>query len=305
MKTRIKLLVVMAGLAVCGCHGRKNTETATIIPSVPQAQDTASAMVTEDEEGDSVFTATGYGTASKYERLMDAQLRADQDALAAAVNRTGADIVSGYSDLLSQAGKNDTQAVSRYLLSMSAAAVSWARVSPPVCGMGPDGSTKCTVSIHGRIRQRGPRDASFNILLSDDLKPMYKNGESVSFTAHLSQKAYLYIFSVDEEQNAYMVFPNTAMRSNLLEPGQKVQFPDKLAGVSLTAALLPQRDGASEILHLVACKQPLLTLEDTREKATGQFKLISAGTMSSLMGKLGALDRDQWTMQVIPYQIVR
>ena len=142
-------------------------------------------------------------------------------------------------------------------------------------------------------------------MLSEDFRPLYRNGESVSFSVKLSQKAYLYVFSVDEDQNAYLLFPNARMRENLLDAGKAVSFPDRRYGIKVNAALLPGKDGASEILHLVASKQPLLTLEETQEKTAGDFKLLSAGTMPSLMEKLGALERSLWSMKVLPYQIVR
>lgn len=296
-------------LAASGCRHRKASPAINpeplIIQAAPQAQDAGSAVITSVSQEEMEFQATGHGNASKYERLVDAQLRADQDALAAAVNKAGVDIFSGYSDMLAQDDKTDTQTIARYLLSMSAAAVAWERTAPPVCGLGPAGSTECTVNIKGRIHQRGKSDPAFTIQISNDFKPLYKNAEQVSFGVRTSQQCYLYILTVDETQNTYMLYPNAAITNNLVKPGQLVAFPDRQSGITLNAVIPDGRDNVPEILHLIATKQPLLSWDDMKEDSVGPFKVLSAGAMPLLMEKLGALDRSQWTMRVLPYQIVR
>jgi hypothetical protein len=126
----------------------------------------------------------------------------------------------------------------------------------------------------------------------------------VSF--RLSRDAHVYIFSIDEEQNAHLIFPNTVWRESRVEAGTDFVYPPKGSAVGLAAALPEGRDRAVEMLQVVATKKtPLLTVDGLREKDVGIYKTLSAGTLEHVMSKLGKLDRDEWTMAVLPYEIVR
>ncbi len=328
---RFAVLFMAMSSVVCECHARSNDATVITLknhanmvvlkgetPPASIATSTSSKRhekfsdevdksekIPNFSDGDVVFEETGEGTASKYERRMDAELRAEEDALRKALAKSRVDIVSGYSDLLAQYGNKDTQAISQYLLALSAAAVISEKVAPPVCEMCKEGLTTCRVILRGKIRFKGKQDPSFSIHISEDFRRLYRQGDIVTFSVSLSKTAYLYILSADEEQNTSLVYPNETMRSNRLESGKKVSFPDTATGIALRAILPDNKNGATEVLHVIATTVPILTLESLKAESVGNFKLLSVGSLQEVMKKIGALDRDQWTMQVLPFQITR
>lgn len=256
------------------------------------------------ENNDSVFEETGAGTASKYERRVDAERRAEENALGKVMAKTKVDVVSGYSDLMAQQGTTDSQAIASYLLTLSAAAVSWERAGKPVCVTDDDGNTSCRVAIKGRVTVKGSPDPSFSIEVSTDgLKPLYKNGEKLAFSAKVSREAYLYLLSVDEERNAYLIYPCGDGFDKPLKAGTNLAFPTE--GMTLAAVLPDGRDSAAEALHFIASKVPLYSAAQMKEKKVGGFVTLTPGSMRELMEKIGTLDRKQWTMRVFPYQIAR
>ena len=71
MRPTLPFLAALAVFHLCGCHERKNTDTALITPSAPQeaggGQRSGGAKFPQAMR---FFQATGHGTASKYERLV-------------------------------------------------------------------------------------------------------------------------------------------------------------------------------------------------------------------------------------------
>lgn len=260
------------------------------------------------QKGAVEFDKEGVGVASRYERRVDAEQRAEEDALAQALKEAGADVYYGFSDLLGQSDKIGTQAVSRYLWTFSQGVANWKRAGEPACAMLQEGSTQCRVRIVGRLTFRGGADPSFEIrpLEGGLSRAAYRHGEKVELRFRVSQDALVYLFSVDERQNTYLILPNRYAPSNRIEAGTDFMFPPKGAGMDLIAALPNDKNRSTEVLHIIATKtQPLLNLNGMAETDVGPYKMLSAGTLQSVMSRLGKLDRDQWTMVVIPYEIRR
>lgn len=260
--------------------------------------------------GNVPFETEGFGSASKFERRIDAEKRAEEDAISKALQNAGVDVYYGFSDLLAQSGEKGTEMIARYLWTFSSGVATWRRLGEPNCVARPNGNTECRMRVKGQIHLNGRPDPSFEILLNDASQSLglshlsYRNGENVEVRFRMSQNATVYIFSVDEEQNAYLIFPNRTWRSNQIESGKVFTFPPNASGLSLVAVLPEGRSRSVEMLQIVATKEvPLLSLDGLTEKNVGHYKALSAGTLGKVMSKLARLDRGEWTMAVLPYEI--
>ncbi len=252
------------------------------------------------------FETDGVGVASKFERRIDAEKRAEEDALSRAFKGTGVDVYYGFSDVLAESGKKNLQMVSQYLWTFSRGVAVWEPAGEPACASKPDGTTECRVRLKGHIQLKGRPDPSYEIVLEDGglSRASYRSGEPVEAKFRLSHESLVYILSVDEEQNTHLLFPNRILRENSVNPGKTFVFPPKDSGISLTAYLPQGRAQSFEMLHIIATKGvPLLSLNSLAEKDVGPYKTVSAGTLGNIMSRLAQLPRDQWTMAVIPYEI--
>jgi len=221
------------------------------------------------------------------------------------IKKSGMDVYYGFSDLLAQAQDRKIVSVERYLLSFSAAIISWERDGNPNCQTLPEGNIKCYIRIKGKVIFKGQTDPSFTIINPQMSRPVYKAGEDVSFSYGISQEAFVYIFSVDEERNTYLVFPNKILNNDKLAASNKIIFPGENSGLSLIAVLPEGKDSATEVLYIIASKKEIFTMEEFMEKEIGQYKLLTMDNFREIMSRLSELERNQWTMKVIPYQIIK
>lgn len=113
----------------------------------------------------------------------------------------------------------------------------------------------------------------------------------------------MHLLYVDEEQKVYLLFPNQYTKSNFVKAGELFEFPGK-ANVKLVCFLPEGRREALEFLHIIATKNaPLFLPEEARGTVQGGYTVFSLGELSNVIRKLAKLDRDQWTMLVLPYTI--
>lgn len=261
------------------------------------------------------FEAEGRGEATRYQRMVDAEEAAEKDAYARAMRVVGINISAATSDLQafsSASGKSrEVQVIAEYIQGFALGAVSWERDGPPRCRTGPTGSFECRLRIKGTIVERGNPDPSFEIA-ADPAAGLglshvaYRHEEKVEFSLRASQDAALYVFSVDEQRNAYLIIPNRGFSANRVKAGQVFRYPPKDAGLELFAALPEGKDSSVEFLLVIATKgAPLISVEGLSDKEMGPYKLLSAGKEKEINERLQKLDRDKWTMAVLPYEIRR
>jgi len=290
----------------------------TILPAAvagtveKSAADVSAPVVDSAKPGVYKFDIEGVGTASKYERKIDAQLRAEQDALASAMRQSGyTEGFVGISDFMGESDKGRTQSIQQYLLTFMKGAAVWDLAGEPQFSETADGGTQCRAHIKGEIALNGKPDPSFEILPAAGSgkigmsQLVYEAGQNVSVTLRVSTDSYVYIICVDEKQNAYMVFPNATSKDNLVKSGANFDFPPVNGGYLLKAVLPEGEVSSMEALHLIAVKKPIWQVPTAKLNTANGYESLSAGTLSDIMKKLAALDRSEWTMAVIPYEIRR
>ena len=251
------------------------------------------------------FEEEGVWIMSKAESQLEAEKRAEEEAVGKALRKAGVDSYYGFSDVLAQQDGKTTQAVARYLGTWSRGVVRVDHISKPVFTPTKDGAMECRLIIRGAVVFNGEPDPGFE-LQANLSRSLIKTGEEISFTAQTNRDAFLYVLSVDESQKVYLVLPNKLAPETKVAQSVVFEFPPDGSGLVLTAILPEGKSTATEILHVIATKkEPLFNLEDLKEEDVGPYKILSPGTLGQVMAKLTKLPRSEWTMTVLPYQISR
>ncbi|MEI7482832.1 MAG: DUF4384 domain-containing protein [Elusimicrobiota bacterium] len=247
------------------------------------------------------FEAEGEGVSTKYERPIDAEKRAEDDALSQAVKEAGVNVYSGFQDVMAQYGNTSYQFIGKYLSVWSNALVSYEKTGPAVCSFSGD-THRCIAKIRGKVYFKGDPDPNFE-LKADLGKPAYFEGDNVNLKVRLTKDAYITVLSCDEDGNVSLIFPNRHARNNFLSAGKELNIPDDLP-FQLKALLPAGRSGTGEILHVIATKsQPLVLLDTLKEEKNGGFISYSLGGVKDLVTKLAMFNRSDWTAQVIVYEV--
>ena len=247
------------------------------------------------------FEAEGEGISTKYERPIDAEKRAEDDALSKAVKEAGVYVYSGLQDVMTQYNNTSYQFVGKYLNVWSNALVSYEKTGPAACSFSGD-THRCITKIRGKVYFKGEQDPNFE-LKANLGKPAYFEGDNVNLKVSLTKDAYITVLSCDEDGNVSLIFPNRHARNNFLSAGRELNIPDDLP-FQLKALLPAGRSGTGEILHVIATKsQPLVLLDTLKEEKNGGFISYSLGGVKDLVTKLAMFNRSDWTAQVIVYEI--
>lgn len=247
------------------------------------------------------FEAEGEGYSTKYERPLDAEKRAEEDALAKAVREAGVNVYAGFLNIAEDGPGHSYEFVGKYLNIWSNALVSYQREGTPACA--PAGDTyRCAVKISGTVHFTGQADPNFILKARLD-KAAYFHDDSLNLLVEIEKDAYITVLHCDEDANVTLIYPNRYSRNNFLPAGKELNIPEDLA-FQLKALLPPGRSETGEILHVIATrKQPLVLHETLQEERIGIYSRYSLGGLKDLAVKLSRLDRADWTARVMIYEV--
>jgi hypothetical protein len=247
------------------------------------------------------FEAGGEGSSTRYERPIDAEKRAEEDALAKAVRESGVNVYSGFQNVMEETAGTSYSFIGKYINVWSNALVAYEKSAPAACVY--TGETNhCTVKIRGQVYFKGGPDPNFELHAALG-KPAYFEGDNVNLKVRLTKDAYITVLNCDEDGNVSLIFPNRHARNNYLEAGKELNIPDDLP-FQLKALLPAGRPETGEILHVIATKsQPLVLLDSLKEEKNGGFISYSLGGVKDLVTKLSKFARSDWTQQVIIYGV--
>jgi hypothetical protein len=248
------------------------------------------------------FEETGEGQASKYERPVDAQERAEQDALYKALTKSGVDVFYGYHDAMNS-GKDNSQFVTSVMNIFASGMAQYEREGDPVCAPGADESVTCTVKLKGKVVFKGEADPKFDMDI-DSAKPSYCEGEKVSLSLKTTRDAYPTIISVDEDKESVLLYPNEQDKPQELKAGDAFVFPKP--GFELVAILPEGKTESQELLQVIMTKkEPLFDVSDTKAKMVAGHRLLSMGDFMKTAKILSKMSREKWTMKLLPYRVVK
>ena len=259
--------------------------------------------------GNAWFEASGTGTVSESESPRKARLLAQENALRHGLACTGvtvsSSVLSFHSESQSSSGNRFLRISSNLVLLENRNVVSM-RVISHRCRLLPgDQGIACRVRIHGTVFHRGRPDPSFTVHVGG-FRPGYRDGQKIRLTLKVSRKARIYLFSMDETGTLDLLFPNPYNDSNTIPPGTAVVFPDSESGFKMNALLPPHRRKVTEAFVVVATKGERLIRPDALVKQGSEgVYLFPVGTWEEFMKRLAQLKRNQWTMDILPYVIVK
>lgn len=247
------------------------------------------------------FEADGEGASTRYERPIDAEKRAEEDALAKAVRESGVSVYSGFQNVIEESASANYQFIGKYINVWSDALVSYERAAPPSCSLSGE-AYRCGVKIKGKVYFKGDPDPNFELQAALG-KPAYFEGDNVNLRVRLTKDAYITVLDCDEDGNVTLLFPNRHAGDNFLPAGRELNIPEDFP-FQLKAMLPPGRAETGEMLHVIATKsQPLVLLDAVKEGKTGEFTSYSLGGVKNLVTKLSKFSRSDWTSQVLIYGI--
>ncbi|MBI4423176.1 MAG: DUF4384 domain-containing protein [Elusimicrobia bacterium] len=146
------------------------------------------------------------------------------------------------------------------------------------------------------VPQKEDADKGFQVELTLNRKD-FVDGDEASVEVMPTRDAYVYLFNVDMERNATLLFPNDYARDNKVKAGESLVYPGEAAkrdlGLRLVAQLPEGAKVSAETLRVIASKEPLPARvlkagEERRKGAVGESETRGGGNLMKLLRKLNA-----------------
>ena len=142
----------------------------------------------------------------------------------------------------------------------------------------------------------------------------FVEGDEGLITVMATRDAYLYIYSVDVDWNAAMLFPNDFAPDNHIKTGGTFLFPTeelRKRGVKVKAKLPAGVSVSAEMIRVIASKEPLpfslidpATKGETQKDARSTRESLGTGTFLNLMQKLNAT-QTEWVEDAQAFTIYK
>lgn len=142
----------------------------------------------------------------------------------------------------------------------------------------------------------------------------FVDGDEALIQVTLTRDAYLYIYSVDVDWNAALLFPNDFAADNHVKAGQAFLFPGeelKKRGTRVKARLPAGAAVSAEMIRVIASKEPLPSslidpaAKDETQKGTRSVReSLGTGTFLNLMHKLQAT-QTEWVEDAQAFTIYK
>ncbi|TSA00843.1 MAG: DUF4384 domain-containing protein [Nitrospiraceae bacterium] len=142
----------------------------------------------------------------------------------------------------------------------------------------------------------------------------FVDGDEGLIQVMATRDAYLYIYSVDVDWNAAMLFPNDFVADNHVKAGQALIFPSedlKKRGVRVKARLPAGATVSAEMIRVIASKEPLppalidpAAKDETQKGTRSTSESLGTGTFLNLMHKLQAT-QTEWVEDAQAFTIYK
>lgn len=240
------------------------------------------------------FDVTGEGTSSKYEKPVEAERRAVEDALAKASAMAGVDVHYGFADVETKHGSKIYRSASHYLLNWTNAVLEYKIDGKPQYSIMPDGSAKCSVRLSGGAVLKGQADPDYAAVFDDaSLAPggFYRPGQEITISLKPTKNSYVHIITVDEDGAVRIIYPNEYADGRLIKAGETIRIPAAGAPYKLTATLPDGRKDSVEMMHVILTRDAPL------------FVGTAPCDMPAVSRRLASMNRSRWTMATAAYVI--
>lgn len=174
-------------------------------------------------------------------------------------------------------------------------------------GSGPQdvpGCMGCRYGAHIRAcilpeRESGDKEFSVNLSLK---RTTFVDGDEAPIEVTSTRDAYLYLYSVDMDWNAVLIFPNDYVQDNHVKAAQTLLYPSeeiKRRGIKVVARLPVGATVSAEMIRVIASKTPLpksIVYATEREHGgknlLGSSEIHGQGSFLNLMRELNRTDNE-------------
>jgi len=108
-------------------------------------------------------------------------------------------------------------------------------------------------------KQPGEDDPYFTLDASLN-KDYYQDGDQLFLEVVPSKDCYITVLNIMSDENVATLFPNEFSKDNFVNANEKFKLPDEndtRLGIKFIVALLPEKEEDSEIIKIIATKEPL------------------------------------------------
>jgi hypothetical protein len=123
-------------------------------------------------------------------------------------------------------------------------------------------------------KQKGEKDPYFN-LKAELNKEYFKDGENLELAVIPTKDCYLTVFNICSNDSVYIIFPNMHRRDNFVKAGEKFKLPDESdekIGLSFPVHLLPGKEEDTELIKVIATKEPIMFSSFRTFSAYGDYQ---------------------------------
>jgi dimeric dUTPase (all-alpha-NTP-PPase superfamily) len=166
------------------------------------------------------------------------------------------------------------------------------------------GCMGCRYGVHIRAcilpePERNDKEFSVNLSLK---RTTLVDGDEATIEVTSTRDAYVYLYSVDMDWNAALIFPNDYVQDNYVKAAQVLIYPSeeiKRRGIKVVARLPVEASVSAEMIRVIASKIPLSKAiiyaterEHEGENLPGSSKIHSQGSFLTLMRQLNRTDTE-------------
>lgn len=139
----------------------------------------------------------------------------------------------------------------------------------------------------------------------------FRHGEPMEVVVTASRDAYVYLYNIDAENNAVLLFPNADDQENWLKAGEELRLPTgKVSGETYEARLPDGVPMAAEEMRVIVSKHALPaalsdpTIRGPVNPKVQSVKEMQGGTLMALMAKLLHSD-EEWVEDMKVFEITK
>ncbi len=163
-------------------------------------------------------------------------------------------------------------------------------------------------TLRAHVKPMPVGDDNFAVHVSLN-RTVFHDGEEVRVTIVSSRDAYVYAFSVGQDDSVRLLFPNGYAQDNFVSAQQELVIPSDLQrelGVRLRVSLPQHEPRAIERVKVLATAQPLPSQMSHERQGTLPVTSETPGaSITDVMKQVASLENVPWAEMTVPYEIRR
>lgn len=164
------------------------------------------------------------------------------------------------------------------------------------------------VKIRAKVRLDRVEHKEFNVKASLN-RTSFKEGDEAQIHVRPNQAAYVYIFSISQDEKIWQLLPNSIIQEHFVKAGEEFLFPDEALrnrGIKVRVNPPAGMKRASEKIKVIASKKKLqMETGKIHEAIFPLYDGREAGMIADLLKELALLDGSEWAEATLPYEVTK